>query len=128
MANARSRCQFPPACRVGLAKEMNRMFVRALGVALTVAVMGTGCAVQSSDTEMAKESAASTSSAFSTSPYQYALSYRGGSGGDARSLNCGPGNVVVGFYGRAANYVDQMGLICAGLNANGTLGPAFTIG
>lgn len=55
------------------------------------------------------------------------LTQRGGTGGAPVTMQCGPGDVAVGIYGRQGNsYFSQLGLICAPLYANGTLGPHYT--
>jgi hypothetical protein len=105
----------------------------ALSFTLLLCAATTACAADMSGGQeapaRADEPTASSQSAYSTTPYTYALSWRGGQGGNGPvPLSCGSGNVVVGFYGRAASYIDQLGLVCAAMNQNGTLGPAWTTG
>ncbi|KYF53914.1 hypothetical protein BE08_29320 [Sorangium cellulosum] len=40
-------------------------------------------------------------------------------------IACGSGNVAVGVHGRSGGSIDQIGLICAPLAGDGTLGTAF---
>ncbi|WP_437275361.1 hypothetical protein WME90_29415 [Sorangium sp. So ce375] len=50
----------------------------------------------------------------------------GGTGVDiSYDISCGNGNVAVGVHGRSGGSVDQIGLICAPLASDGTLGTAF---
>jgi hypothetical protein len=94
--------------------------------AMTVATVG-GCAMATPGTggDGQTEPVASSQAPLQTTGWTYTLAYRGGGGGTWQSLSCGSGNVLVGLYGRSGSYVDQMGLICAQLHADGTLGPAF---
>ncbi|WP_437967929.1 hypothetical protein WMF04_00910 [Sorangium sp. So ce260] len=53
----------------------------------------------------------------------------GGTGGTAVDISyevsCGNGNVAVGVHGRSGGSIDRIGLICAPLASDGTLGTAF---
>ena len=49
--------------------------------------------------------------------------YRGGTGGGYFTLGCPGGEIAVGFHGRSGWYVDQIGLVCAYVNPDGSLGP-----
>ncbi|WP_441292449.1 hypothetical protein ACSRUE_20515 [Sorangium sp. KYC3313] len=50
----------------------------------------------------------------------------GGTGSDiSYEIACGSGNVAVGVHGRSGGSIDQIGLICAPLASDGTLGTAF---
>ncbi|KYF75901.1 hypothetical protein BE11_46565, partial [Sorangium cellulosum] len=40
-------------------------------------------------------------------------------------ISCGSGNVAVGVHGRSGGSIDSIGLICAPLAGDGTLGTAF---
>jgi|GEM_PF-2064385 len=53
----------------------------------------------------------------------------GGSGGTSSyNLDCGSSGVMVGIYGKAGDWVDQIGITCQTVNANGTLGSTYTRG
>jgi hypothetical protein len=62
----------------------------------------------------------------SRSGYTWVLGYRGGGGGGPAAAGCGGGDVAVGIFGRSGAYIDQLGLLCARLNQDGGLGPAYT--
>ncbi|WP_437487711.1 hypothetical protein WME75_07365 [Sorangium sp. So ce1014] len=53
----------------------------------------------------------------------------GGAGGAAVDISyeipCGSGNVAVGIHGRSGGSIDRIGLMCAPLAGDGTLGTAF---
>lgn len=50
----------------------------------------------------------------------------GGPGGNGPSIrNCNDGDVVIGFFGRAATVIDQLGVICGHLDSNGTIGNQY---
>jgi len=53
-----------------------------------------------------------------------------GSGGGTTSydLDCGSTGVLVGVYGKKGQWIDQIGLICQRLNADGSLGSSYTRG
>jgi hypothetical protein len=70
----------------------------------------------------------STKSELSVSPFTFALGTLGGTGGVPQALNCPPGFVGVGITGRGDRYVDQLALICAYLNVDGSLGALYTTG
>jgi hypothetical protein len=52
----------------------------------------------------------------------------GGSGGTAFSRDCGSGKVLTGLRGRDGAQVDAIGVFCAPVLANGTLGPSSATG
>jgi hypothetical protein len=53
----------------------------------------------------------------------------GGSGGTrSYNLDCGSSGVLVGVYGKTGSWIDQIGLTCRSVAANGTLGSEFTRG
>ncbi|NOK20602.1 hypothetical protein, partial [Corallococcus carmarthensis] len=56
------------------------------------------------------------------------LATHGGTGGNPVTLGCQPGYVAVGIFGREAALLDQIGLRCAYLNSNGSLGSAIVTG
>lgn len=58
----------------------------------------------------------------------YNLAGHGGSGGTAGTVSCGAGYVAVGLVGRSGPYVDRLGLACAWLNTDGSLGTAYDFG
>ncbi|PRQ06318.1 hypothetical protein [Enhygromyxa salina] len=66
--------------------------------------------------------------ALSASNLFYTLPGRGGGGGGPGTLACGAGDVAVGIYGRSGIYIDQLGLTCAYLMDNGSLGPTYDTG
>ncbi|WP_437947021.1 hypothetical protein WME98_40305 [Sorangium sp. So ce296] len=49
----------------------------------------------------------------------------GGAGDISYDINCGGGNVAVGVHGRSGGSLDSIGLMCAPLASDGTLGTAF---
>lgn len=50
----------------------------------------------------------------------------GGPGGNGPTVrNCNDGDVVIGFFGRKAVVIDQLGVICGHVNANGTIGNQY---
>ncbi|MDC0707261.1 jacalin-like lectin [Stigmatella sp. ncwal1] len=54
------------------------------------------------------------------------LSAHGGWGGSGGSIGCMSGYVAVGITGRSGWHVDQLSLICAYLNTDGSLGSQYT--
>jgi hypothetical protein len=53
----------------------------------------------------------------------------GGSGGTSSyNLDCGSSGVMVGIYGKTGLWIDQLGIICRAVKADGTLGSSFTRG
>ncbi len=56
------------------------------------------------------------------------LAGHGGSGGSAGTVSCGSGYVAVGLIGRSGPYVDRLGLACAALSTDGSLGTAYDFG
>ncbi|SET85404.1 jacalin-like lectin [Stigmatella erecta] len=54
------------------------------------------------------------------------LEVHGGWGGGWGSMGCMSGYVAVGITGRSGLHVDQLSLICAYLNTDGSLGPQYT--
>lgn len=64
----------------------------------------------------------------SVSGYTYTLTPRGGSGGSLASIGCAANYVVYGIYGGAGSYVDRLGLLCAYLNSDGSLGYQYRTG
>lgn len=86
------------------------------------ALFASACAAPT-DASPSDEITGSTNSAYTiTSDFQW-LPHRGGTGGNEDVyLRCPFNEVAIGIYGRAATYVDSLGLICAPLNADGTHG------
>jgi hypothetical protein len=63
----------------------------------------------------------------------HAQEYRGpiwgGTGGTATyNLDCGSAGILVGVYGKVGLWVDQLGIICQTVKADGTLGGSYTKG
>lgn len=52
----------------------------------------------------------------------------GGGGASSYNLDCGSSGVMVGIYGKAGNWIDQIGITCQTVNADGTLGSTYTRG
>jgi hypothetical protein len=52
----------------------------------------------------------------------------GGGGGTSFSRDCGAGKVLVGVRGRYGGAIDAIGVMCAPLLSNGTLGPTSATG
>jgi hypothetical protein len=53
----------------------------------------------------------------------------GGSGGTSTyNLDCGSTGVMVGLYGKAGMWIDQIGITCQTVNADGALGSTYTRG
>ncbi|ATB28220.1 hypothetical protein [Melittangium boletus] len=60
--------------------------------------------------------------------YTYWLSGHGGSGGSSVQPTCPSNSVAVGLVGRSVAYVDALGLLCAAVNSDGSLGSAYSYG
>jgi hypothetical protein len=58
----------------------------------------------------------------------YNLAGHGGTGGTAGTVSCGAGYVAVGLIGRYGPYVNRLGLACAWLSSDGSLGTAYDFG
>lgn len=102
-------------------------------VALVAAFLASGCAPVDGDvgpTASADGGAGVSQSVEAVSVSSWGgllLPRRGGTGGSPVTVQCRAGDVAVGIYGRQGNhYFEQLGLICAPLYANGTLGPHYT--
>jgi len=101
---------------------------------MVVAAMAalTGCAAESGNDEgdlESNEAIGTTSEALSvSSTYKTDLNYHGGSGGTGYRRSCGAGDVAIGIYGTYGSYVNEVGLYCARLHSDGTLGPTYTTG
>lgn len=93
---------------------------------ISLLALAPGCVMDEADRDGA--GTAELSSELSVSGSLYSLPARGGSGGAASSLNCAPDYVAVGIYGRSGRYIDRLGLTCAPLHANGSLGPSYDTG
>ncbi|MBU8900994.1 hypothetical protein KRR26_35905 [Corallococcus sp. M34] len=107
--------------RVGLVAAMSVVLLQACG--------GPADALsEEGGTESERVQLGEAHSELSVSGYTVSLNIHGGTGGGAGSLACASGYVVVGFYGRAWDYVERFGLICAFLNADGTLGSQYSTG
>lgn len=52
----------------------------------------------------------------------------GGGGSFSYNLDCGSTGVLVGLYGKTGQWIDQLGITCQKVNANGTLGEEYTRG
>lgn len=64
-----------------------------------------------------------------TGAAEFVTPLAGGTGGDlSYNLNCGADGVLVGLSGRWGGWLDSIGIICRKVNADGTLGSAFTLG
>jgi hypothetical protein len=108
-------------------------FRNVIALILTPIALLAGCAAPTDDDadESANdENVGQTSSAFSvTTSRTYELGRIGGTGGNPGTLRCrDTRDVIVGVRGRTGNVIDSLGLICAPLSSNGTLGPAYTTG
>lgn len=103
-------------------------------VALIAASITSGCAPVDGDVDLTASAdggagVAQSVEAVSVTGYTWALPYHGGTGGSPLGLGCSPGDVVVGIYGRqGVNYMEQLGLVCAPLYANGTFGTRYRTG
>jgi hypothetical protein len=49
-------------------------------------------------------------------------------GEPSETLRCPQGEVITGLYGRKGNYIDRVGILCAPLNPDGTLGVPHDVG
>jgi hypothetical protein len=58
----------------------------------------------------------------------YWLAGHGGSGGSSVQPTCPSNSVAVGLVGRSVAYVDALGLLCAAVNSDGSLGSAYAYG
>lgn len=54
--------------------------------------------------------------------------YGGNGGNKAYNLNCGAKAAIIGLNGRFGLHIDQLGLICQKIRADGSLGEIFTKG
>jgi hypothetical protein len=54
------------------------------------------------------------------------LGAHGGSGGSVFDTACDTGDVAVGVVGRSGSLIDNIGLICASVNSDGSLGSTYT--
>jgi len=53
----------------------------------------------------------------------------GGSGGTSSyNLDCGSTGIITGIYGKSGFWIDQVGIICRTVNADGNLGSTYTKG
>lgn len=98
-------------------------------IVLSTLLLGcSGAGAEPADEEAADGPIGTTVEAYSLSSYWWNLPWRGGSGGTwTGPMGCQAGDVIVGLHGRGGTYVDQIGLICAKLYANGTFGPRYTL-
>jgi hypothetical protein len=87
-----------------------------------LSISASGCAAETAS----EEPTGTTSDALSLSSYRVDLGYHGGTGGNPSRVICRPGDVAVGIYGSYGSYINELGLYCATLRANGTLGPMYT--
>ncbi len=78
--------------------------------------------------DFVEENVGETEEALSVSVSQSVLPARGGNGGTASTLSCPGGYVAVGIYGQAGSWINQLGLNCALLKSDGTLGSPVSTG
>ncbi len=91
-----------------------------------LAMLAPACAApEAQETGTLGEQSGEAVSAYTVSGYTWQLPYRGGEGGGPYNISCGNA-VAAGVFGRSGAYVDQLGLICAELRQDGSLGPAWT--
>lgn len=100
----------------------------ALFILAPISIMGLASACTVGEADWSEEDLAEQSSELSVSNETYNLPARGGNGGRPGSLNCAPDHVAVGVYGRAGRVIDSLGLTCAILNADGSLGTSYDTG
>jgi hypothetical protein len=113
-----------------LSKEATMLIsVRSAGIVILTALVG-GCAapVDGAADEETSSTAEAVTVAYSyrVTGYTYNLGYHGGTGGNPTTESCRAGDLAVGVYGSYGNYINELGLICATLYSNGTLGPPYT--
>lgn len=82
---------------------------------------------RASDSESSRSSEGGNAD-FTVTSYVWWLPWRGGGGGGGFDISCGPGQIAVGIYGRSGSNIDQIGLICSYVFANGNLSPATLTG
>jgi hypothetical protein len=118
-----------------LTKLEIQMSIRAITHgALILGMAVAGCATDVTDTSASEhgtdidEHVGEVGAAFSVAgEYTYDLGRYGGTGGTPSTLRCrDESDVIVGFHGRFANVIDRLGLVCARLRADGTLGVRYT--
>lgn len=94
--------------------------------AISMMAFAPACLMDEAD--WSEEAIAERTSELSVSDLTFDLPARGGNGGQPGSLNCAPDHVAVGIYGRAGRIIDNLGLTCAPLNADGSLGASYDTG
>jgi hypothetical protein len=100
----------------------------SLVAAFTPACTAVGDATDTVTRDLSEEPVGAAVSEYSVSGFRWQMGYRGGTGGGPYSISCGSGAVAVGITGRSGAYVDQLGLACATLQNDGSLGPMWTTG
>ncbi|WP_437551506.1 hypothetical protein WME97_10005 [Sorangium sp. So ce367] len=83
---------------------------------------------EASDRDATQDEVGVATAAFSRSDAHVRMAYRGGTGGSWFDIPCAHDEVAIGLYGRSGALVDQVGLVCAPLQANGSIGPYSTRG
>src|SRR5579871_3661398 len=101
------------------------MKLRSLLALVSTLVLASGCTSETGASPGADGDVARTSSAYSTSATYSWIQPVGGWGGTPSWIGCAPGDLVTGIYGRAGAYIDQIGLFCAHVNADGTMGSSY---
>ena len=110
--------------RTTVEDEMERKIV----LLATISMMALAPACIMDEADWSEEAIAETSNELSVSDLTFNLPARGGNGGQSGSLNCAPDYVAVGIYGRAGRIIDNLGLTCAPLNTDGSLGASYDTG
>ncbi|WP_434389832.1 hypothetical protein [Melittangium boletus] len=77
---------------------------------------------------METENLVQTNQAIALGGSTYSLTARGGTTGFPTQSECPSGYVAVGLHGRAATYIDRLGLLCRVLNADGSFGATYYAG
>lgn len=95
-------------------------------VAICMMAFAPACIMDEAD--WSEEAIAERSSELSVSDLTFDLPARGGNGGRPGSLNCAADHVAVGIYGKAGRVIDNLGLTCAPLAADGSLGDSSDTG
>src|SRR6476660_5729729 len=78
------------------------------------------------ETATTSEALAYVAPHFTVTSYTQDLGYHGGTGGTGSRVACRAGDIAVGFYGSYGNFINELGLVCAALGADGTTGPRYT--
>jgi hypothetical protein len=103
---------------------MKMIFV--FGLASVTAMLVGGCAANVDPASGGVgEATGSAKEAYAADGYTFSVAgpHGGSGGGQSYPLTCPSGEVLVGFHGHFGNVIDQLGLVCAYMNPDGSLQP-----